>query len=167
MRLWTRYSHSILFLFQAFTTLVNNALQIAVINGVGDFILFLGKCFVTAATASVGLLFMREDPKLHFYAAPIFVVCVFAFFIANCVISLYEVSSINDIVFCLFFFSLQHNYFSFIFQTVIDTLFLCICEDKNLNGDNGKWRQSALANVGDNNTNSNGQQSHELSPINQ
>ncbi|XP_012265201.2 choline transporter-like 1 isoform X1 [Athalia rosae] len=125
----------------AFTTLVSNALQIAVINGVGDFILFLGKCFVTAATGSVGLLFMRQDPRLHFYAAPIFVVCVFAFFIAHCVISLYE--------------------------TVIDTLFLCICEDKNLNGENGKWRQSALANIGRPNSNSNGQQSHELSPINQ
>ncbi|XP_015586774.1 CTL-like protein 1 [Cephus cinctus] len=124
----------------AFTTLVSNALQIAVINGVGDFILFLGKCFVTAATGSVGLLFMRQDPRLHFYAAPIFVTCVFAFFIAHCVISLYE--------------------------TVIDTLFLCVCEDKNLNRENGRWRQSALAQIGSN-TSSNGQQSHELAPINQ
>ncbi|XP_015511802.1 choline transporter-like 1 isoform X2 [Neodiprion pinetum] len=125
----------------AFTTLVSNALQIAVINGIGDFILFLGKCFVTAATGSVGLLFLRQDPTLHFYAAPIFVICVFAFFIAHSVISLYE--------------------------TVIDTLFLCICEDKNLHGENGKWRQSALANVGSANPSTNGQQSLELSPINQ
>ncbi|XP_046742542.1 choline transporter-like 1 [Diprion similis] len=125
----------------AFTTLVSNALQIAVINGIGDFILFLGKCFVTAATGSVGLLFLRQDPTLHFYAAPIFVICVFAFFIAHSVISLYE--------------------------TVIDTLFLCICEDKNLHGENGKWRQSALANIGSANPSNNGQQSLELSPINQ
>lgn len=80
-------------MLQAFTTLVGNAVQIAVINGVGDFVLFLGKCFVMAATGSIGLLFMRQDPQLHFYAAPIFVVCVFAFFIAHCVISLYEVSN--------------------------------------------------------------------------
>ncbi|XP_012281010.1 CTL-like protein 1 [Orussus abietinus] len=124
----------------AFTTIVSNALQIAVINGVGDFILFLGKCFVTAATGCVGLLFMRQDPRLHFYAVPIFVVCIFAFFIAHCVISLYE--------------------------TIIDTLFLCICEDKNLNGENGKWRQSALAQIGSN-TNVNGQQAQELAPMNQ
>ena len=123
----------------AFTTLVSNALQVAVINGVGDFVLFLGKCFVTAATGSIGLLFMKQDPRLHFYAAPIFVICVFAFFIAHSIISLYE--------------------------TVIDTLFLCICEDKNLNGENGKWRQLALAQIGSN-SNSNGQQSHELSPMN-
>ncbi|XP_001604227.1 CTL-like protein 1 [Nasonia vitripennis] len=123
----------------AFNTIVTNAVQVAVINGVGDFVLFLGKCFVTAATGSIGLLFMRQDPRLHFYAVPIFFTCLFAFFISHCVISLYE--------------------------TVIDTLFLCVCEDKNLNGDNGKWRQSALAQLATNTT-TNGQQSHELDPIN-
>ncbi|KYN03777.1 PREDICTED: CTL-like protein 1 [Cyphomyrmex costatus] len=125
----------------AYATLVSNALQIAVINGFGDFILFLGKCFVTAATGSIALLFMREDPELHFYAIPIFVICVFSFFIAHCIISLYE--------------------------TVIDTLFLCVCEDKNLNGENGKWRQSALAQIGASSSNANGQQSHEMTPINE
>ncbi|KAF7399237.1 hypothetical protein HZH68_007829 [Vespula germanica] len=123
----------------AFKTIVDNALQVAVINSIGDFILFLGKCFVTAATGSVGLLFMRQDPRLHFYAAPIFITCIFAFFIAHCIISLYE--------------------------TVIDTLFLCICEDRNLGGENGKWRQSPLAHIGSD-VNTNGQQSHELSPMN-
>ncbi|KAL6438494.1 hypothetical protein ACFW04_004525 [Cataglyphis niger] len=125
----------------AFTTLVSNALQIAVINGFGDFILFLGKCFVTAATGSIALLLMRQDPKLHFYAIPILIVCVFSFFIAHCIISLYE--------------------------TVIDTLFLCVCEDKNLNGENGKWRQSALAQIGASNSNANCQQSQEMTPINE
>ncbi|XP_011501769.1 PREDICTED: CTL-like protein 1 [Ceratosolen solmsi marchali] len=123
----------------AFNTIVSNALQVAIINGVGDFVLFLGKCFVTAATGSIGLLFLRQDPKLHFYAVPIFITCIFAFFISHCVISLYE--------------------------TVLDTLFLCVCEDKNLNGDNGKWRQSALAQLLSN-SNANGQQSHELAPMN-
>lgn len=120
----------------AFSTLVSNALQLAVVNGVGDFILFLGKCFVTAATGSIALLFMRQDPKLHFYAVPIFVVCVISFFISHCVISLYE--------------------------TIIDTLFLCVCEDKNLNGDNGKWRQFGLAQIGNNDTSTNG---HEMTPM--
>lgn len=120
----------------AFSTLVSNALQLAVVNGVGDFILFLGKCFVTAATGSIALLFMRQDPKLHFYAVPIFVVCIISFFIAHCVISLYE--------------------------TIIDTLFLCVCEDKNLNGENGKWRQFGLAQIGNNDTSTNG---HEMTPM--
>lgn len=51
------------------------------------------------------------------------------------------------------------------FQTVIDTLFLCICEDKNLNGENGKWRQSALVQFGSSSNIANGQ--HELAPINE
>ncbi|XP_014299612.1 choline transporter-like 1 isoform X2 [Microplitis demolitor] len=123
----------------AFSTTVSNALQLAVINGIGDFILFLGKIFVTAATGSIGLLIMKRDPRLHFYAAPILLIFVFSFFIAHCVISLYE--------------------------TIIDTLFLCVCEDKNLNGENGKWRQSSLAQIGSANTSSNGQ--HELAPMNQ
>lgn len=32
-------------------------------------------------------------------------------------------------------------------QVVIDTLFLCVCEDQNLNGEEGKWRQTAIANL--------------------
>lgn len=63
---------------------------------------------------------------------------------------------------------LNHNlirYPFFYFQTVIDTLFLCICEDRNLGGENGKWRQSPLAHIGSD-VNTNGQQSHELSPMN-
>ncbi|XP_074110569.1 choline transporter-like protein 1 isoform X2 [Cotesia typhae] len=123
----------------AFSTIVSNALQLAIINGVGDFILFLGKVFVTAVTGSIGLLVLKQDPRLHFYAAPILIICIFAFFIAHCVISLYEM--------------------------IIDTLFLCICEDKNLNGENGKWRQSNLIRIGCNNMSSNGQ--HELAPMNQ
>lgn len=62
------------------------------INGFGDFILFLGKCFVTAVTGIVALICMKQNPELHFYAIPIFIVCVFSFFIAHCIISLYEVS---------------------------------------------------------------------------
>jgi len=30
-------------------------------------------------------------------------------------------------------------------QMVVDTLFLCVCEDKTLNGRSGRWAQSNLA----------------------
>uniref|UniRef100_A0ABD2X367 Choline transporter-like protein n=1 Tax=Trichogramma kaykai TaxID=54128 RepID=A0ABD2X367_9HYME len=123
----------------AFNTILSNAVQVAVINGIGDFVLFMGKCFVTAATGSIALLYMKHDAQLHFYAVPIFVTCAFSFFIAHCIISLYE--------------------------TIIDTLFLCVCEDKNLNGDNGKWRSSGLAQLASDHP-TNGQQSHELAPMN-
>jgi len=51
--------------------------------------------------------------------APVIFVTLFAFFIAHIVLSLFEV--------------------------VVDTLFLCVCEDKTINGNSGRWKQSNLA----------------------
>lgn len=81
--------------FQAFEVLTSHALQVATINSLGDFILFLGKCFVTAVTGVVGLALFRRNPELSFYAAPTLLVCIFAFFVAHCVLSLYEVRGLN------------------------------------------------------------------------
>lgn len=86
----------------AFEVLTSHALQIATINSLGDFILFLGKCFVTAVTGCVGLAIFRRNPELTFYAAPTLLVCIFAFFVAHCVLSLYEM--------------------------VLDTVYLCMCQ---------------------------------------
>ncbi|XP_059062134.1 choline transporter-like 1 [Achroia grisella] len=107
---------------KAFSTIVNNALQVATINSVGDFILFLGKCIVTAVTGIIGLLLLKRNSDLHFFAAPTLVICIFAFFIAHCILSLYEM--------------------------VVDSLFLCVCEDRNMNGADGKWKHSRLAELG-------------------
>lgn len=30
-------------------------------------------------------------------------------------------------------------------QIVVDTLFLCVCEDRTINGPNGRWKESNLA----------------------
>lgn len=106
----------------AFNTLVNNALQVATINSIGDFILFLGKCIVTTVTGIIGLLMLKRNPELHFFAVPTLLICIFSFFISHCILSLYEM--------------------------VVDTLFLCVCEDRNLNGADGKWRTSRLAELG-------------------
>ncbi|XP_050498567.1 choline transporter-like 1 [Diabrotica virgifera virgifera] len=86
----------------AFEVLTANILQVATINSLGDFILFLGKCFVTAVTGCVGLALFRRDAELTFYAAPTLVVCIFAFFVAHCILSLYEM--------------------------VLDTVYLCMCQ---------------------------------------
>jgi hypothetical protein len=72
--------------------LSSHALQVATINGLGDFILFLGKCLVTVITGCVGLFIFRSNPDLEFYAAPTLLVCVFAFLVAHCILSLYEVN---------------------------------------------------------------------------
>lgn len=107
---------------KAFSTIVNNALQVATINSVGDFILFLGKCIVTALSGIVGLLLLKRNSDLHFYAVPTLVICIYSFFIAHCILSLYEM--------------------------VVDSLFLCVCEDRNMNGSDGKWKHSRLAELG-------------------
>ncbi|KAF7279149.1 hypothetical protein GWI33_007561 [Rhynchophorus ferrugineus] len=86
----------------AFEVLTSHALQVATINSLGDFILFLGKCFVTAVTGCVGLAIFRRNKELTFYAAPTLLVCIFAFFVAHCVLSLYEM--------------------------VLDTVYLCMCQ---------------------------------------
>lgn len=39
---------------QAFRMLANNALRVAAINSVGDFVLFLGKVFVVLTTVLIG-----------------------------------------------------------------------------------------------------------------
>ncbi|XP_076082252.1 choline transporter-like protein 1 isoform X2 [Mytilus galloprovincialis] len=75
---------------KAFFTIISNALRVAAINSVGDFILFLGKIGVTAATGAVGIVWFKTKSELHFYAVPVLLVCVFAYFVAHCFLSVYE-----------------------------------------------------------------------------
>ncbi|XP_038210134.1 choline transporter-like 1 isoform X2 [Zerene cesonia] len=124
---------------KAFSVIVNNALQVATINSVGDFILFLGKCIVTAITGIIGLLLLKRNSDLHFFAVPTLVICIYSFFIAHCILSLYEM--------------------------VVDSLFLCVCEDRNMNGDNGKWKNSRLAELGGHKTNRQEQNAAELEDL--
>ncbi|XP_052775735.1 choline transporter-like protein 1 isoform X1 [Mya arenaria] len=92
---------------KSFTTLVNNALRVAAINSVGDFVLFLGKIGVMAATAAVGLLWFKSRSDLHYYAIPVLLVCVFSYLIASSCLSTYEM--------------------------VIDAMLLCFCHDCDIN----------------------------------
>ncbi|OWA53979.1 CTL-like protein 1 [Hypsibius exemplaris] len=89
---------------EAYSLLAENSLnEMLGVNSLGDFVIFLGKCAVTGVAAVIGFLSMKYDPQLHLYAIPLLLCCIFAYFIAHSVLSLYEV--------------------------VIDTLFLCYCED--------------------------------------
>lgn len=78
-------------LFQAWHVIVGNALRLSAVNSIGDFILFLAKCLVTLIIGSAALFTFRSDSELHFHAIPIIIICIFAFFVAHCVISLHEV----------------------------------------------------------------------------
>ncbi|XP_053955817.1 choline transporter-like 1 [Anastrepha ludens] len=103
----------------AWNAMATNALQVATINSVGDFILFLGKIIVASLSGLIGIFMLKDRPGLNFYMAPVIIIIVFSFFIAHIVLSLFEM--------------------------VVDTLFLCVCEDKTINGRGGRWAQSNLA----------------------
>ncbi|XP_002731355.1 choline transporter-like protein 1 [Saccoglossus kowalevskii] len=98
---------------KAFITLVSNALRVAAINCVGDFVMFLGKLAVVGITAFIGLLIFGSHSSVNYYAIPILLAGIFAFLIAHAFFTIYEMT--------------------------IDTLLLCFCEDCRVNdGSPGK-----------------------------
>jgi solute carrier family 44 protein 1 (choline transporter-like protein) len=90
---------------RAVRLLAANALSAIAINSVGDFVLAMAKILVIAATLLVGVL-MNDSTITHFWAA-ILISVIFTAVIADC------------------FFT--------VFETTIDTLFLCFCEDSCIN----------------------------------
>lgn len=51
----------------AFQALFSNAIRVAAINSIGDFILFLGKLCVAVSTAIVGIFLTKANPSLHYW----------------------------------------------------------------------------------------------------
>ena len=92
---------------RAFTIIANNVLRVATINSVGDFVLFLGKIGVTAATCVISVIWLKGKEDVHLFAFPVLLISIIAFLIADCFFTVYE--------------------------TVIDALLLCFCEDCELN----------------------------------
>jgi len=107
---------------EAFQLLLRNALRVAAINVIGDFMLFLGKLVVAAGTVLIALAYFNaiaDDPSLlpenlrpeeNAETFPIFpIIC--------CLIIGYGVGSV----------------FMGVFEVSIDTIFLSFCEDSERN----------------------------------
>lgn len=105
----------------AWKAIWTHVVSVATINGIGDFVLFLGKLAVAGVCGFIALLMLKNNPEVQFYMVPVFVISVFAFFVAHIILSLYEI--------------------------VVDTLFLCVYEDRHINGPAGRWKESNLANL--------------------
>jgi len=94
---------------KAFILIMENALRIATINSVGDFMLFLSKIFVTGITAAIAIpilnIYSIEEAKSQILS--IIIVCLIAFLIAHCFFTVYEM--------------------------VIDAMMVCFCEDCKAN----------------------------------
>lgn len=99
--------------------LSNNALRVIAINSVGDFILFLGKAGVVASVVFIGIemikvlicfhlrriqlsfiSFCQGKPGVVYIWTPILIAAIFAYLIAHCFISVYEVNK-QDLLYYL------------------------------------------------------------------
>uniref|UniRef100_A0A8C7X7P2 Choline transporter-like protein n=1 Tax=Oryzias sinensis TaxID=183150 RepID=A0A8C7X7P2_9TELE len=85
---------------EAFILLVENALRVATINTVGDFVLFMGKILIVATTAFSGILALNYQREYTVWVLPLLIVCVFAFLVAHCFLSVYE--NVVDVLFLCF-----------------------------------------------------------------
>ncbi|XP_015587340.1 choline transporter-like protein 1 isoform X2 [Cephus cinctus] len=88
---------------KAFQALSNNILRVAAINSVGDFVLFLGKVLVVALTVVAGVFLIQKKDGIQHPWVPITLAGIFALLVSHCFISIYEM--------------------------VIDSIFICFCED--------------------------------------
>ncbi|KAL1128814.1 hypothetical protein AAG570_013348 [Ranatra chinensis] len=92
---------------RALKMLATNALRVAAINSVGDFVLFLGKVLVVVVTLLLCIIMLdNKEGILHMWI-PLTLVGIFAYLVSHCFITVYEM--------------------------VIDTIFLCFCEDCEIN----------------------------------
>ncbi|XP_066973400.1 choline transporter-like protein 1 isoform X2 [Macrobrachium rosenbergii] len=93
---------------KAFNVIVSNAFRVMAINYIGSFVLLLAKVAVVVPTIFIGIEIMRTlHGTVTYMWVPVLLAAVFTFFIAHCFISVYEMT--------------------------IDALFICFCEDCEMN----------------------------------
>uniref|UniRef100_A0A8D3CFZ1 Choline transporter-like protein n=1 Tax=Scophthalmus maximus TaxID=52904 RepID=A0A8D3CFZ1_SCOMX len=90
----------------AFLILVENALRVAAINTVGDFVLFLGKVPLSC-TAFAGVLALNYQRDYTVWVLPLLIVCMFAFLVAHCFLSVFE--NVVDVLFLCFAVDTKYN----------------------------------------------------------
>ncbi|KAF4071271.1 hypothetical protein AMELA_G00271240 [Ameiurus melas] len=91
----------------ALIILAENVLRVATINSVGDFVLFLGKVLVVSCTAFAGVLALNYQREYTVWVLPLIIVCVFAFLVAHCFLSVFEM--VVDVLFLCFAIDTKHN----------------------------------------------------------
>ncbi|XP_006007447.1 choline transporter-like protein 1 isoform X1 [Latimeria chalumnae] len=91
----------------AFIILVENALRVAAINTVGDFMLFLGKVLVVCCTGFAGVMLLNTQRDYVVWVLPLIIVCLFAFLVAHCFLSIFEM--VVDVLFLCFAIETKHN----------------------------------------------------------
>jgi len=89
---------------QAFEVVARNAIRLIVIDGVGSFLIFLGKLGISFGISILGAYLLRKNNELvTMYAVPLFLIFILSWTIASC--------------------------FGSILDMAMDTMFICFCED--------------------------------------
>ncbi|KAK6493938.1 choline transporter-like protein 1 [Huso huso] len=91
----------------ALVILVENALRVAAINTVGDFVLFLGKVLIVCTTGFAGVLALNYQWDYTVWVFPLIIVCLFAFLVAHCFLSIFEM--VVDVLFLCFAVDTKYN----------------------------------------------------------
>ncbi|XP_074530064.1 choline transporter-like protein 1 isoform X3 [Halichoeres trimaculatus] len=91
----------------AFVILVENALRVATINAIGDFVLFLGKVLIVTSTAFAGVLLLNYQRDYAEWLLPLIIVCLFSFLVAHCFLSIFEI--VVDVLFLCFAIDTKYN----------------------------------------------------------
>ncbi|PVD23520.1 hypothetical protein C0Q70_16792 [Pomacea canaliculata] len=92
---------------KAFMVIASNALRVAAINSVGDFVLFLAKVGIVTVVVVVGIELFRGRDEVHYVWLPITLASIVAYIIASCFLGVYEM--------------------------IIDAVFICFVEDCEMN----------------------------------
>ncbi|KAM9329631.1 choline transporter-like protein 1 [Gastrophryne carolinensis] len=91
----------------ALVILVENVLRVATINTVGDFVLFLGKILIVSTTGLAGIMLLNYQRDYTVWVLPLIIVCLFAFLVAHCFLSIYEM--VVDVLFLCFAIDTKYN----------------------------------------------------------
>ncbi|XP_075239429.1 choline transporter-like protein 1 [Convolutriloba macropyga] len=92
---------------RGFELLLSNAVRVVAINTVGDFCLFLAKIMVVFAVVFIGIKITESNEEIEVDAVPIALGAIATYIVAHVFLSVYEM--------------------------IVDTVFLCFCEDSARN----------------------------------
>ncbi|KNC46573.1 uncharacterized protein AMSG_03008 [Thecamonas trahens ATCC 50062] len=106
---------------RAYHLLTSNAVLLIAVSGVAEFLLFLGKLFITVSVVIVAVLIFRSDDELNYWAIPVILAALIAYAVATAFLSLFSIA--------------------------ISTIFLCFCNDIEYATINGKGEDEVWPHV--------------------
>jgi len=92
----------------AFKILMSNIFLLGTVTIVTTFLLFLGKVFIMGVATAVAVWVMKADTNLNYWAIPVIIVAVLAYFIASAFFAIYGMA-VNTMFLCFCYDLDQHT----------------------------------------------------------